>query len=179
MCGIYGMVSARALRHPHVLEAMGESLRHRGPDGRAFFEAPHARIATERLRIIDLHERADQPFASPDDRVWLEANGEIYNAAELAQRLQARGVQLRGGSDSEVLLETFAAEGRDALRKLRGMYAFAIWDTRNLELICARDPFGIKPLYYTLAEGGKQLRFASERKALLGPGEVSVIDPDA
>jgi asparagine synthase (glutamine-hydrolysing) len=78
-----------------------------------------------------------------------------------------------------VLLETFAAEGRDVLRKLRGMYAFAIWDTRNLELICARDPFGIKPLYYTLAEGGKQLRFASERKALLGPGEVSVIDPDA
>ena len=98
---------------------------------------------------------------------------------ELAQRLRARGVQLRGRSDSEVLLEMFAAEGKDALRRLRGMYAFAIWDTQNRELFCARDPFGIKPLYYTLAEGGNQLRFASERKALLGAGEVSVIDPDA
>jgi asparagine synthase (glutamine-hydrolysing) len=78
-----------------------------------------------------------------------------------------------------VLLEMFAAEGKDALRRLRGMYAFAIWDTRNQELFCARDPFGIKPLYYTLAEGGNQLRFASERKALLGAGEVAVIDPDA
>jgi asparagine synthase (glutamine-hydrolysing) len=106
-------------------------------------------------------------------------NGEIYNQGELAQRLRARGVQLRGKSDSEVLLEMFAAEGKDALRRLRGMYAFAIWDTRNQELFCARDPFGIKPLYYTLAEGGNQLRFASERKALLGAGEVSVIDPDA
>ena len=98
---------------------------------------------------------------------------------ELARRLGARGVQLRGKSDSEVALEMFASEGKDALRRLRGMYAFAIWDTRNQELFCARDPFGIKPLYYTLAEGGNQLRFASERKALLAAGEVSVIDPDA
>ena len=78
-----------------------------------------------------------------------------------------------------MLLETYAAEGRDALRRLRGMFAFAIWDARTGELFCARDPFGIKPLYYTLAEGGRQFRFASERKALLGPGEVPVIDPDA
>jgi asparagine synthase (glutamine-hydrolysing) len=116
---------------------------------------------------------------SADGRFWMVYNGEIYNYAELAQRLQARGVKLRGGSDSEVLLETYAGEGKDALRRLRGMYAFAIWDTRNGELFCARDPFGMKPLYYTLAEGGRQLRFASERKALVGPGEVSVIDPDA
>ena len=78
-----------------------------------------------------------------------------------------------------MLLETYAAEGRDALRKLRGMFAFAIWDARTGELFCARDPFGVKPLYYMLAEGGRQFRFASERKALLGPGEVPVIDPDA
>jgi len=116
---------------------------------------------------------------SSDGRFWMVYNGEIYNHGELAQRLRARGVQLRGKSDSEVLLEMFAAEGKDALRRLRGMYAFAIWDTRNRELFCARDPFGIKPLYYTLAEGGNQLRFASERKALLDAGEVSVIDPDA
>jgi len=116
---------------------------------------------------------------SADGRFWMVYNGEIYNQAELAQRLTARGIQLRGSSDSEVLLETYAVEGKDILRRLRGMYAFAIWDTRSGELFCARDPFGIKPLYYTLAEGGRQLRFASERKALVGPGEVSVIDPDA
>ena len=87
---------------------------------------------------------------SADGRYWMVYNGEIYNYAELAQRLRERGVALRGGSDSEVLLETYAAEGRDALRRLRGMFAFAIWDTKTGELFCARDPFGIKPLYYTL-----------------------------
>ena len=80
------LAAAEALRFPDVLDAMGEALRHRGPDGRAFFASPRARIGTERLRIIDLHERADQPFASPDDLVWLEANGEIYNAASIRAR---------------------------------------------------------------------------------------------
>jgi asparagine synthase (glutamine-hydrolysing) len=152
---------------------------HRGPDDEGVFADGPVALGARRLAVMDPSAAGHQPIRSSDGRFWMVYNGEIYNAVELAQRLKARGVQLRGGSDSEVLLETFAAEGRDALRKLRGMFAFAIWDTRNLELICARDPFGIKPLYYTLAEGGKQLRFASERKALLGPGEVSVIDPDA
>ena len=116
---------------------------------------------------------------SANGRYVIVYNGEIYNYAELAQRLQARGVALRGGSDTELLLESYAAEGKEALRKLRGMYAFAIWDAQTGELFCARDPFGIKPFYYALAEGGRQFRFASERKALLAPGEVSVIDPDA
>ena len=107
---------------------------------------------------------------SADGRFWMVFDGEIYNYPELAQRLRARGVTLRGGSDSEVLLEAYAAEGKDALRRLRGMYAFAVWDTQTNELFCARDPFGLKPLYYTLAESGRQLRFASERKALTGPG---------
>jgi asparagine synthase (glutamine-hydrolysing) len=120
-----------------------------------------------------------QPMRSADGRYVIVYNGEIYNYAELAQRLRAQGVALRGGSDTELLLETYAAEGREALRRLRGMFAFAIWDAQAGELFCARDPFGIKPLYYALAEGGRQFRFASERKALLGPGEVSVIDPDA
>ena len=107
---------------------------------------------------------------SADGRYVIVYNGEIYNYGELAQRLHARGVVLRGRSDTELLLETYAAEGRDALRRLRGMFAFAIWDARTGELFCARDPFGAKPLYYMLAEGGRQFRFASERKALLGPG---------
>jgi asparagine synthase (glutamine-hydrolysing) len=152
---------------------------HRGPDDDGVFADGPIALAARRLAVIDPSAAGHQPMRSSDGRFWMVYNGEIYNYAELAQRLRARGVQLRGRSDSEVLLEMFAAEGRDALRRLRGMYAFAIWDTRNRELFCARDPFGIKPLYYTLAEGGNQLRFASERKALLGAGEASVIDPDA
>src|SRR5688500_16320146 len=83
MCGIYGIVSetGAALRYPEILDSMGEALRHRGPDGRAFLRDDSAAIGTERLRIIDLHERADQPFSSPNEEVWLECNGEIYNAA--------------------------------------------------------------------------------------------------
>ena len=152
---------------------------HRGPDDDGVFADGPIALAARRLAVIDPSAAGHQPMRSSDGRFWMVYNGEIYNHGELAQRLRARGVQLRGRSDSEVLLEMFAAEGKDALRRLRGMYAFAIWDTRNQELFCARDPFGIKPLYYTLAEGGNQLRFASERKALLGAGEVSVIDPDA
>jgi asparagine synthase (glutamine-hydrolysing) len=102
VCGIYGIVSAAALRHPQVVDLMGEALRHRGPDGRATFAKPHARIGTERLRIIDLHERADQPFASPDDEVWLEANGEIYNAAAL--RARHPHYPYRSRSDVETIL---------------------------------------------------------------------------
>jgi asparagine synthase (glutamine-hydrolysing) len=152
---------------------------HRGPDDDGVFADGPIALAARRLAVIDPSAAGHQPMMSSDGRFWMVYNGEIYNHRELAQRLRARGVQLRGRSDSEVLLEMFAAEGKDALRRLRGMYAFAIWDTRNRELFCARDPFGIKPLYYTLAEGGNQLRFASERKALLDAGEVSVIDPDA
>ena len=152
---------------------------HRGPDDDGVFADGPIALAARRLAVMDPSAAGHQPMRSSDGRFWMVYNGEIYNHGELAQRLRARGVQLRGKSDSEVLLEMFAAEGKDALRRLRGMYAFAIWDTRNQELFCARDPFGIKPLYYTLAEGGNQLRFASERKALLGAGEVSVIDPDA
>jgi asparagine synthase (glutamine-hydrolysing) len=125
---------------------------HRGPDDDGVFADGPIALAARRLAVIDPSAAGHQPMRSSDGRFWMVYNGEIYNQGEL---------------------------GKDALRRLRGMYAFAIWDTRNQELFCARDPFGIKPLYYTLAEGGNQLRFASERKALLGAGEVSVIDPDA
>src|SRR5246500_4882266 len=112
-------------------------------------------------------------------------DGQIYNYVELAQRLAARGVQLRTRSGAEVLLEMYAWLGKDVVRQLRGMYAFAIWDRRSRELFCARDPFGIKPFFYALTPGGHrprsgpQLRFASERKALADAGEVSAIDLDA
>jgi len=152
---------------------------HRGPDDEGVYSDGGIALGARRLAVIDPSPAGRQPMRSADGRYWMVYNGEIYNYAELADRLRAQGVVLRGGSDSEVLLESYALEGRDVLRRLRGMFAFAIWDTRTGELFCARDPFGVKPLYYTQAEGGAQLRFASERKALAGAGEVTVIDPDA
>jgi asparagine synthase (glutamine-hydrolysing) len=181
MSGIAGCLALAEGTRPDTDWAVRAARRmtHRGPDDDGVFADGPIALAARRLAVIDPSAAGHQPMRSSDGRFWMVYNGEIYNHRELAQRLRARGVQLRGRSDSEVLLEMFAAEGKDALRRLRGMYAFAIWDTRNRELFCARDPFGIKPLYYTLAEGGNQLRFASERKALLDAGEVSVIDPDA
>lgn len=163
------MVSAGALRFPAVLDAMGEALRHRGPDGRAFFEAPHARIGTERLRIIDLHERADQPFASPDDRVWLEANGEIYNAASI--RARYADFPYRSHSDVETILPLYLDRGTAAITELDGMFGLAIWDDRSKTLILARDRAGEKPLFY--ARAGKEIVFASELQCLLEHPDVS------
>src|ERR1051325_9314410 len=142
MCGIYGMAGTSALRFPDVLEKMGEALRHRGPDGSALLDEPRARIATERLRIIDLHERADQPFASPDGVVWLEANGEIYNARETRARYP--DYPSRSHSDVETILPLYLEHGTDAIAMLDGMFGLAIWDGRTGTLILARDRAGAK-----------------------------------
>jgi asparagine synthase (glutamine-hydrolysing) len=161
-----------------VLRAV-RRMAHRGPDDEHVISDGPVMLGARRLAVIDPSPAGRQPMRSADGRFVIVYDGEIYNYGELAQRLRARGVALRGGSDTELLLETFAAEGREALRRLRGMFAFAVWDEQAGELFCARDPFGIKPLYYALADGGRQFRFASERKALLGAGEVPVVDPDA
>ena len=158
---------------------------HRGPDDQGLFADPDLALGCRRLSIIDASPAGRQPMHSADGRYVMVFDGEIYNYVELAQRLAARGVQLRGRSGAEVLLEMYAWLGKDVVRQLRGMYAFAIWDRRTRELFCARDPFGIKPFFYALTTGGHrprsgpQLRFASERKALAGAGEVTAIDPDA
>jgi asparagine synthase (glutamine-hydrolysing) len=162
-------VSAGTLRFPGVLERMGEALRHRGPDGRADFTKPHARIGTERLRIIDLHERADQPFASPDGEVWLEANGEIYNAAEIRARYS--DYPYRSHSDVETILPLYLEHGVDAVQQLDGMFGLAVWDNRTRTLLLARDRAGEKPLFYTRAGG--EVLFASELQCLLQHPEVS------
>jgi len=158
---------------------------HRGPDDQGFFTDTELAFGFRRLAVIDPSPAGRQPMQSADGRYVMVFDGEIYNYVELAQRLAARGVQLRGRSSAEILLEMYAWVGKDVVRQLRGMYAFAIWDRRDRELFCARDPFGIKPFFYALTTGahrprsGPQLRFASERKALAGSGEVTAIDPDA
>jgi asparagine synthase (glutamine-hydrolysing) len=176
VCGIYGMVGAAALRYPSILEEMGEALRHRGPDGRAAFSEADARIGTERLRIIDLHERADQPFASPDGAIWLEANGEIYNAASIRARYP--DYPYRSHSDVETILPLYLEYGPGAVERLDGMFGLAIWDNRTKTLILARDRAGEKPLFY--AQAGGEVLFASELQCLLRHPDVSrELDPQA
>ena len=163
------MVGAGALRYPALLEMMGEALHHRGPDGHATFTDVDARIGTERLRIIDLHERADQPFASPDERVWLEANGEIYNAAAIRARFP--DYPYRSHSDVETILPLYLADGAAAVEQLDGMFGLAIWDHRTKTLLLARDRAGEKPLFYAKVLG--EVLFASELQCLLRHPDVS------
>lgn len=178
MCGIYGIVSRNdtEVAHPGVVPAMGEALRHRGPDGSAHFRAPHAIIGTERLRIIDLHERADQPFASPDESVWLECNGEIYNSASIRSRY--RDYPYRSHSDVETILPLYLDRGTDAIAELDGMFGLAIRDARDGSLILARDRAGEKPLFY--ARSGDEVIFASELQCVMKhPGVSRDLDPEA
>jgi asparagine synthase (glutamine-hydrolysing) len=170
------MVGARALRHPFVLEEMGEALRHRGPDGRAVFVEADAQIGCERLRIVDLHERADQPFKSPDGLVWLEANGEIYNAPSF--REQYRDFPYRSHSDVETILPLYLEHGPAAVERLDGMFGLVIWDHRTRTLLLARDRAGEKPLFYARLNG--EVVFASELQCLLRHPDLSrELDPVA
>jgi asparagine synthase (glutamine-hydrolysing) len=178
MCGIYGMVQERgaALRYPEVLDFMGDALRHRGPDGHAVFTHPSAVIGTERLRIVDIHERADQPFAAPGSQVWLECNGEIYNAAEIRARYP--DYPYRSRSDVETIIPLYLEHGPRAVEQLDGMFGLAVVDHRTHSLLLARDRAGEKPLFY--ARVGSEILFASELQCILRHPEVSrELDPVA
>jgi asparagine synthase (glutamine-hydrolysing) len=178
MCGIYGIVSSgeSALAYPDIVTSMGAALRHRGPDGSAHFRAPHAIIGTERLRIIDLHERADQPFASPDESVWLECNGEIYNSASIRSRY--RDYPYRSHSDVETILPLYLDRGPAAIAELDGMFGLAIRDARDGSLILARDRAGEKPLFF--ARSGDEVIFASELQCVMKhPAIPRDLDNDA
>jgi asparagine synthase (glutamine-hydrolysing) len=187
MCGITGCLALADGAGPDTEWVSRAAMRiaHRGPDDEGYFADHDLALGFRRLAIIDTSAAGRQPMQSADGRFVLVFDGEIYNYVELAERLTARGVRLRTRSAAEVLVEMFAWLGRDVVRELRGMYAFAIWDRRSRELFCARDPFGIKPFFYALTAGGQrprsgpQLRFASERKALAGSGEVTTLDADA
>ncbi len=183
MCGIFGYVlrGTPAAQRPS-LEAAVSALRHRGPDGSGVFEdaegEPACGLAHTRLAIIDLSPAGHQPMRSPDGRYTITFNGEIYNYADVRAELQAAGDVLRGGSDTEVILGAYARWGERALERLRGMFAFAIWDRIERRLFLARDRMGVKPLYLARTPAG--LLFASEVRALLGTGLVErVLDRKA
>jgi asparagine synthase (glutamine-hydrolysing) len=177
MCGIAGIV--RTDQGPvdrDVVAAMGESLRHRGPDDHGVHVANGVGLAHRRLSIIDLSAAGHQPMANEDGSVWIVFNGEIYNFQELRQALRPHHV-LRSRTDTEVILHLYEDYGLRCIPMLRGMFAFAIWDAPARRLVLVRDRLGKKPLFYRADEQG--LSFASELKALLAAETLPDIDPVA
>jgi len=163
MCGICGYVGTQVERT--VVKKMVEILGHRGPDSSGTWQDDGAALGHTRLAIIDLSDAGCQPMTSTDGCYTLVFNGEIYNFRELRRELEKHGEHFRSSSDTEVLLLGYRLWGRELLTKLRGMFAFAVWDSRLQHLFLARDRIGIKPLFY--APLGDGLVFASEIKALL------------
>ena len=174
MCGINGLF---AYKGPSAdlgeLRRTRDLMTARGPDGFGEWAGDEGRVAFghRRLAIVDLTEGGAQPMLSVDGRIVVTFNGEIYNYPQLREELEARGVVFRSRSDTEVLIHLYRLYGDDMLPRLRGMFAFGLWDADRRRLLLARDPYGIKPLYY--ADDGACLRFASSVKALVGGGAVS------
>lgn len=180
MCGIAGMLAADGgvRQAGRALDAMRGRIRHRGPDDEGGWTSPDGRagFAHTRLSILDLTAAGHQPMQSPDGRLTITYNGEIYNFRELQRSLEQRGAVFRTRSDTEVILKAYELDGVDCIDALRGMFAFAIWDERDGSCLLARDRFGIKPLYFCAADG--RLTFASEVKALVASGVVPTeLDP--
>ena len=180
MCGINGIFSfhsaASAPQETELLKTR-ETMRARGPDGAGAWWSADRRcgLGHRRLSIIDLSDRASQPMVSEDGRLVVVFNGEIYNYPQLRAELETDGARFRTTSDTEVLLHLYARHGGEMVHRLRGMFAFAVWDQAQRRLFLARDPYGIKPLY--TANDGWSFRFASQVKALLAGGNVSS-DPE-
>ncbi|MGH7307985.1 MAG: asparagine synthase (glutamine-hydrolyzing) [Candidatus Rokuibacteriota bacterium] len=174
MCGIAGYVGDAA---PDLLRTMVRLLKHRGPDDEGVHTEPGIGLGLSRLAIIDL-TTGQQPMATPDETTWIVFNGEIYNHRELRARLETRGHVFRTRSDTEVIIEAYREYGDACVERLRGMFAFALWDRARRRLLLARDRLGKKPIYYW--HRGGLLLFASEIKALLcHPAIARELDWDA
>jgi len=170
MCGIFGIASHRAHIPAGLLERGTQSLAHRGPDDSGTIVLPCAAgeigLGNRRLAILDLSPLGHQPMHDPDTGNWIVYNGEIYNFRELRTELEQTGSRFHSHSDTEVVLKAYARWGEACLSRFRGMFAFALWDAGCRQLLLARDPMGIKPLYY--AQAGELFFFASEVRSLLG-----------
>jgi asparagine synthase (glutamine-hydrolysing) len=180
VCGIAGRVNFSTLRpvDPALVAGMCDLLAHRGPDGAGVDVEGFVGLGHRRLAIIDLSSAGRQPMASADGRYRITFNGEIYNFRELRAELAAQGHAFRTRTDTEVILAAYERHGVDCLARLRGMFAFAIWDARDRRLFVARDRLGKKPLFYRVDRDG--IEFASEPKAFLAdPAFVAEADPAA
>ncbi len=178
MCGIFGKIGASPAD-----EKCGLELKHRGPDdgGLKYFVVPELAVWVSlqhrRLSIIDLSSAGHQPMCNEDESIWIIFNGEIYNFQELRQELIAEGHTFRSASDTEVIIHGYEQWGRDVVKRLRGMFAFSLWDKRHKRMLLATDHMGKKPLFYSFNE--KEFTFGSEIKALLKAGVPIEPDPVA
>lgn len=169
MCGFVGIWDKTGVGASIDVDALSETFRHRGPDDAGSARFDHVLLGFRRLKIIDLSERGHQPMTNEDDTLALVFNGEIYNYTELRTELIAKGHVFRSDTDSETILHLYEEVGERCVERLRGMFAFVIYDRRRDVLFGARDRFGIKPLFYT--ETPAVFALASEAKAFLGlPG---------
>jgi asparagine synthase (glutamine-hydrolysing) len=183
MCGIFGIIAQNARIPGGVLERGTQSLAHRGPDDSGTIllrdsipEPIEIGLGNRRLAILDLSPLGHQPMQDAETGNWIVYNGEIYNFRDIRNELEKSGTNFVSHSDTEVILKAYARWGKACLTKFRGMFALALWDASRHELFLARDPMGIKPLYYTQA--GSYFIFASEVRTLLGTGLVHRrIDP--
>ncbi len=180
MCGLAGLYAYHYAANPvdlAELRSIRDHMAARGPDGEGEWQSADGRVGFghRRLAIIDLSDRAAQPMASADGKAVIVFNGEIYNYRALRSDLETKGYVFRTQSDTEVLLHLYASKGAAMVRDLRGMFAFGLWDDDKQGLLLARDPYGIKPLYY--ADDGWTVRFASQVKALVA-GRRAGLDPD-
>ncbi len=168
MCGIFGAIAGgrhdAPLRHPEAIARMAAALHHRGPDGECIVGHERARIGARRLAIMDL-TTGDQPFQSPDRKIWMVCNGEIYNASDLRREAAAWRYPFRSTGDIETIVPFYERFGPDAVARLEGMFGLAVWDDARQRLVLARDRAGEKPVFWTDIDG--ELRFASEIQALL------------
>jgi len=176
MCGIAGFYLREGQASLATVRAMCDRIRHRGPDDEGYHVEGGCAIGMRRLSIIDL-STGHQPMANEDESVWVVFNGEIYNYQELRRDLRARGHRFATNSDTETLVHLYEEQGAEGLRRLRGMFAYAIWDARQRRILLARDRFGKKPLYYAVLPEG--LYFGSELKCLHAAGVPSEIDAEA
>src|SRR5579863_105742 len=177
MCGIFGIVARNTHVPADVLERGTASLAHRGPDDSGTVivrestpESVEIGLGNRRLAILDLSPLGHQPMRDPETGNWIVYNGEIYNFRDVRRELEQTGAKFASHSDTEVVLKAYGRWGESCLPKFRGMFAFALWDAQQHRLFLARDPMGIKPLYY--AESGAYFLFASEVRTILGTGLV-------
>jgi len=167
MCGVNGQINDQGLIDPAVFNAKRDTLSHRGPDDASswFSEDGRTALGFRRLSFLDLSVAGRQPMCNEDRDIWLVFNGEIYNYLELREELRQLGHRFSSQTDAEVVLHGYEEWGHGVLSRLKGMFAFGIWDQKRKKLFLARDRFGIKPLYYGHFNGSFQ--FASEIKAML------------
>src|SRR5881227_789552 len=172
MCGINGIaLSSRSRRQLDVrtLERMRDVITHRGPDDEGIFVDGRVGLGHRRLSIVDV-AAGHQPMTNEDESLHITYNGEIYNHADFRASLEARGHVYRTHCDTETILHLYEEEGERCVERLRGMFAFAVWDRTHNRLFLARDRLGIKPLYYACTD--RELLFGSEIKAILAAGSI-------